>query len=431
MTINIKDSVFDRLRQMSVAEATAERDRLITEARDLLQRSDDHLAADDEERFGVIEADIEFLAHRHATLQRMMGLVDSGSTEGGTPFQSKTPKQTRALEGVQVLTREQNVSNWLHDNTTAEQAQSGSFDRYLRGIVTGNWSGATEERAMSEGTSTAGGHLVPTALSANVIDLARASSVVIRAGAVTVPMTTQTLKVPRLTNEGSPAWRAENDPVTAADMVFDSVTFTARSLDRLVILSRELFEDSDPSAGDVISQAFAAQIALEIDRVALRGSGTPPEPKGVLNHTNVTITNHGAAGGAIANYDWFLDAIGTVRDNNFEPTGHILAPRSITSLTKLKQATTNAYLVPPTGVLPMYPTKLVPTTLTVTSSTDCSEIYTAQWDQLAIGIRTGFEIRFLAERYADNQQVAFLAHLRADVQVLQPKAFNVDLGVRA
>jgi hypothetical protein len=37
----------------------------------------------------------------------------------------------------------------------------------------------------------------------------------------------------------------------------------------------------------------------------------------------------------------------------------------------------------------------------------------------------------LAERYADNQQVAFLAHLRADVQLLQPTAFVVDTRVRA
>jgi hypothetical protein len=45
-------------------------------------------------------------------------------------------------------------------------------------------------------------------------------------------------------------------------MTFDAVTFTARTLTRLIRLSRELFEDADPSAGDVISRSFAAQIAL-------------------------------------------------------------------------------------------------------------------------------------------------------------------------
>jgi hypothetical protein len=36
-----------------------------------------------------------------------------------------------------------------------------SFDRYLKGLATGNWDGAPEERALSEGTASAGGHLVP------------------------------------------------------------------------------------------------------------------------------------------------------------------------------------------------------------------------------------------------------------------------------
>jgi HK97 family phage major capsid protein len=125
-----------------------------------------------------------------------------------------------------------------------------------------------------------------------------------------------------------------------------------------------------------------------------------------------------------------LHAAGAVLANNYTPNAHIVVPRTVTSLSKLKEATTNAYLAPPSTLLPILPTKQVPVNLTVGTSTDCSEIYTAQWNQLAIGMRTGFELRMLTERYADNQQVAFLAHPRADVQVLQPTAFVVDTGVR-
>jgi hypothetical protein len=86
-------------------------------------------------------------------------------------------------------------------------------------------------------------------------------------------------------------------------MTFDRVTFTARTLVRLITLSAELFEDAD--------------------RVALLGSGTPPEPRGVLNHCGVTLTSHGANGANITNYDWYLDAIGAVLAANFEPNAHI------------------------------------------------------------------------------------------------------------
>jgi HK97 family phage major capsid protein len=331
-----------------------------------------------------------------------------------------------------VLTREQSVEGWTRTRGLVKADDPPlSFDRYLRGLATGNWDGAEHERVLSEGTLTAGGHLVPTPLSARVIDLARNATRVFQAGAVTVPMTAATLKLARLTTENSPAWKAENAVITDQDMVFDSVTFTARTLVRLVKLSVELFDDADPSSEDVIARSFAAQLALELDRVALRGSGTAPEPRGVLNQTGVTLTAHGANGTAITNYDWWLDAKGTVLNANFEPNAHIQAPRSSTSLSKLKEATTNAYLTPPANMLPMLTSKQVPINLTVGTSTDTSEIYTAQWDQLMVGIRTEFNLQFLRERFlADNLQYAFLAYLRADIQLSQPTAFVVDTGVR-
>jgi HK97 family phage major capsid protein len=332
-----------------------------------------------------------------------------------------------------VLTREQSVYDWMAARGAFDPAEVPlSFDRFLRGMATGRWEGAEHERALAEGTIGAGGALVPSPLSARVIDLARNATRVFQAGAVTVPMTAQTLALARLTSEGTPAWKSENAAITAADMVFDRVTFTARTLVRLITLSVELFEDADPSSEDVIARAFAGQMAVELDRVALLGSGTAPEPRGVLNQSGVTLSAHGANGTAISNYDWWLDAKGTVLAGNFEPNAHIQAPRSSTSLAKLKEATTNAYLAPPAGMLPMLTTKTIPINVTVGTSTDTSYIITADWSNLLVGIRTDFTLRFLGERYlADNLQYAFLAYLRADVQLAQPAAFVVDTGVRA
>jgi HK97 family phage major capsid protein len=337
-----------------------------------------------------------------------------------------------------VLTREQSVEQWAQTRGLFEPGADDrppSFDRYLRGIVSGNWDGAEQERAMSEGTATAGGHLVPTPLSSRVIDLARNQMQVMRAGAITVPMTAQTLKLARLTGEGTPGWKNEGATITAtADLAFDAVTFTARTLTRVVTLSAELFEDADPSSEDVIAKSFAAQVALELDRTALRGTGTAPEPRGVLNTSGITTTTHGANGALITNYDFHLDAVGAVRNNNYEPNAQIQAPRTATSLSKLKEATTNAYMAPPAGLadLPRLNTKQIPINLTVGTSTDCTEVYTADWSQLMIGIRTDFQLLFLRERYiADTLSYAFLAYLRADVQLAQPSAFVVDTGVRS
>jgi HK97 family phage major capsid protein len=334
-----------------------------------------------------------------------------------------------------VLQRSDSVYDWMAARGAFDPAEVPlSFDRYLRGIATGKWDGATHERALAEATIGAGGALVPSPLSARVIDLARNATRVFQAGAVTVPMTAQTLALARLTGEGTPAWKSEGANITAADMTFDRVTFTARTLVRLVQLSVELFEDADPSSEGIIARSFAGQMAVELDRVALLGTGTAPEPRGVLNQSGVTLTAHGANGTTITTttaYDWHLDAAGAVRAANFTPTAHIQAPRTSTSLSKLREATTSAYLAPPPNMLPMLVTKSIPVNITTGTSTDTSYVFTGQWDQLFVGIRTDFTLRFLGERYlADTLSYAFLAYLRADVQLAQPAAFVVDTGVR-
>jgi HK97 family phage major capsid protein len=348
---------------------------------------------------------------------------------------AQTRRAGPALPREPVLTREQSVHDWLQARGAFDQTTEPlSFDRYLRGIATARWDGAEHERALAEATVGAGGALVPSPLSARVIDLARNQTRVFQAGGITVPMTSQTLALARLTSEGTPAWKSEGASITAADMVFDRVTFTARTLVRLVQLSVELFEDADPSSEGIIARSFAAQMALEIDRVALLGTGTAPEPRGVLNQSGVTLTAHGANGTGITTttgYDWHLDAAGTVRAANFTPNAHIQAPRTSTSLSKLREATTSAYLAPPPNMLPMLTTKTVPINVTVGTSTDTSYVFTGQWDQLMVGMRTDFNLRFLGERYlADSLTYAFLAYLRADVQLAQPAAFVVDTGVR-
>jgi HK97 family phage major capsid protein len=343
-----------------------------------------------------------------------------------------------------LLARDQSVSEWV-ERRSGGRGRAGeprvSFDRYLRAMVAGAPYGAdAETRALSEGTLTAGGHLVPTPLAAQVIDLARNQVRVIQAGAVTVPMTTRTLKVPRLTAEGTPGWHSENAAITAADLTFDAVTFTAQTLTRLILLSIELFDDSDPSAEGVIANSFARQIALELDRAALRGSGTAPEPRGILNQTGVTLTAHGANGSVIGSppaagtmgWEFLVQAGGIVQQANFTPTAQIMNPRTNQSLSLLRD-TTNQYIAPPRFLdgIPRLVTKQVPINLTVGTSTDCSEVYTGQWDQCWIGVRTDLRILPLRERFIDNGQYGFLAWMRADVQLAQPAAFNVDTGVRS
>ncbi|MEU2975982.1 phage major capsid protein [Streptomyces hirsutus] len=415
----IRQAVSDRMDAMQAvrdASEAAGRDTLLASEQRTFDAHDDEVR-----RLGLLLRRLENSPEGRQVDRSQ--IITTGERSGGD-----------GRDELPLLTRERSFADWVTRHGRVRDEDHGvRLGALLRTWVTGRRDhlNDAELRAMSEGTATAGGHLVPTPTAAQLIDRARNVARVFQAGAVTVPMDSQTLKVPRLTGSSAPAWRSENAAVAEGDLTLDAVTLTAKSMAFLVKMSREVVEDSSPNVVGVVEGDLHAQVALELDRVALRGTGTAPEPRGVLNQTGVTITAHGTDGSSLTNYDFHLDAVGAVRNANFEPTAHIQAPRTSTSLSKLKEATTNAYLAPPANMLPMLPTKQVPTNLTVGASADCSEIYTGQWDQLYFGLRTGPMVLQLVERYADVGQIAMLIWVRGDIALAHGEAFAVDTGVRA
>ncbi|MEA2551804.1 MAG: hypothetical protein QOE25_1573 [Actinomycetota bacterium] len=394
---------------------------------------------------------IETKPEEHIIPEKTTAVVEEPTPTTDTPTEDRTEntptagtlrvedrtENTPTVERRDILAPGDSMRSWAEQRGLpgfTPEARGLSFDRMIRGMVTGDWQGAeAEERAQSEGTLTAGGHMVPVPLAASVIDKARNEARIFQAGARTVPMTSQTLKYARLVAEPSPGWRNENAAINDESLTFDAVTFTARSMAIMVKVSVELFEDA-PNTSDVIANSFAKQIGLELDRVGLRGSGSAPEPRGVRNQTGVTVTSHGTNGSAVSalGYNALIDSTSAVRTSNHEPSGVIYAPRTEQGLAKLVD-TTGQYITPPAMLsgIPRMATNQVPIDLTVGTSSDTSEIYTADWSQLLIGIRTNLTIRFLSERYIDDGEYAFLAYLRGDVQLAQPAAFVVDVGVRA
>jgi HK97 family phage major capsid protein len=310
-----------------------------------------------------------------------------------------------------------------------EDEEQLSFGRYVRGMVTGDWRGAdAERRALVEGTASAGGHLVPTPLSARIIDKARNQTRVMQAGAQIVPMESQTLKLARVVGDPTAAWHTELATISASDMTFDAVTLSAKALASRVLISRELMEDAD-NVDDEVEKAFAAQFGLTVDLAALYGSGTAPEPRGLKNVTEVTKTSLGA-NGAAPTYDALIDSVFRVRGSNHEPTAQIMANRTAQTFAKAKD-TTGQYLTPPAALdgIQRLTTVQVPTNLTVGSSSLTSDVFTGDWSELLIGVRTRLEISVLRERSADVGAYELLAWWRGDIAVARPAAFDIVTGV--
>ncbi|KAF5030391.1 Phage capsid family protein [anaerobic digester metagenome] len=314
------------------------------------------------------------------------------------------------------------------------RADELSLGRAIRAMVLNDWSDAKAERAvMVEATSGLGGVLVPEPMSATVLDLARNSAVVMQAGASTVPMTSSTLKLCKTSQDVTAYWRAEGEAITASDMAFEPMTLTAKVLAALVTVSIELIEDAANVQG-LIEASIASALGLELDRVALFGSGVGAEPLGLFGAAGVQAVDMGAtAGAALTNYDPFIVAQGKLLDVNAIPGAIVMAPRTATSLALLKD-TTNQPLVAPASYASAVKltSNQIPVDLTHGTAHNASVAFTGAWSDLLVGMRTGLTLEASRVAGADafaKMLVQIRCYLRADIAVARSNHFAMVKGI--
>lgn len=300
----------------------------------------------------------------------------------------------------------------------------------VRALVTGPRNDF-EAKALSEGVTTAGGYTVPAPLATWYIDRLRAKSMVIKAGARTIPMDSQTLAMARLETDPTIGWRAENAAIAEGDPTFGRVMLSARSLAGIVKISRELLADS-VNAGAMIENAFLNAMALELDRAAIYGDGGSSSPTGVVNISGINEVSMGTNGAQLTSYDKLIDAIYEMQlDNAGDPTAAIMHPRTGATIAKFKDGQLNPLQVPDlVRAVPMLRTTAAPIAETLGTSTDCSSIVFGDFTQLFIGMREEINIRVLSEAFAGNGQIAILVHTRADVQLAHKESFSRLKGIR-
>ncbi|MGY1776906.1 phage major capsid protein [Geodermatophilus sp. SYSU D00804] len=330
------------------------------------------------------------------------------------------------------LTDRQSFAGFLRTRGLVREEETGlSLRKYLRGAMFGEWSGAEAERRAMTGTVAAdGGFMLPAPLAAEIIDLARAETRVFQAGARLVPMANRTLDVARWAEDPTPAWRGEGNPLAEDDAALDKVTLSAKSLAVVTKITRELLEDAS-GIEEQLRRAFAIGFALKVDGAAMYGTGTGDEPSGLINTTGVTKTNVAANGGS-PTWDILVDSVGRVRDANESPTAQIMADRTARSLGKQKDGQ-GTYLAAPgylDGVRRLT-TSQVPVNLTTGTSNDTSDVFTGDFSQLYVGIRTALTITVLRERYmVEEGSFGLVGWYRGDIAVARPKAFDIVRGVR-
>lgn len=268
-------------------------------------------------------------------------------------------------------------------------------------------------------TTSTGAELVPTEHRPDqYINALTAASVVRGLGARVLAGLTGNLSIPRETDSPAAGWVAENAALSADDADFDAVTLAPKHAGAISEYSRNMLLQASPDVEGLLRQMLARNIALSIDRAAIKGGGTN-EPKGVLATTGIqTVTAPASIFEAVADAAALADA---------ENVG---ASRAILTTPEVRKIAATALDLQgrPLGVASVF--NNIPATFsnqvpkTLGGGTEHGLIY-GDWSELLIGIWSEIDILvnpFESTAYAKGN-VSVRAMATVDFAVRHPKAF--------
>jgi HK97 family phage major capsid protein len=166
--------------------------------------------------------------------------------------------------------------------------------RFFRAVLGGDLLGL---KALSEGSTTAGGYLVPDGFREEIIarlpDLSELAPYV-----RVVPVRADTGNVPSLATDIAITWRggatAENTAFGESDPVLGQLTWSLKRADAITKMSRELVADSAPSIVEFVTRLFREAIATERDKMIAVGDGTT-QPQGIYSASGIESVSVGGA----------------------------------------------------------------------------------------------------------------------------------------
>jgi len=313
------------------------------------------------------------------------------------------------------------------------EASDLSLGRTLRASVTGDWTGAETEReiiqaSMRTNVGSHGGFLVPGQIAGEVIDLARAQTQVLNAGARIIPMESSSLSFATIEKDPVPGWRAEGKDVPESEMNFGMLNMQARTLAAILVTSVELMEDA-ANFDSLIKAALAQSMASQWDWAALMASGQGPEPAGLTSFKKtqkIDLTNPDYAA---LGYKPFSQAYSKLLAANVQPDkiSAIYNSDVAGTLDQLVDANGQPLQAPPSwSKMKHLVTNQIPTD---TGSPAHSWAALGDFSQMFLGLRTDLTIEVTrvgqtgAHEAFSQMKVLVRAYMRGDVALARENHF--------
>ena len=251
----------------------------------IVDRMTDADKADDQAAFDKAETELRTL---DAKIDRQRKIDDAERRETGKPLTNSDNGEFAELRNQNVVeTLRFGAGMAVNDRAKIEREQAMLAERAgkpAKGVYIA--SELFEQRAaMTTGTAAT---VAPESFRPDLFTSALTNSAIVsRLGATTLTGLTGDVIIPRETGSPNVGWVNEDEALPTGNASFDSMTLTPHHVGTITELSRQLLQQSSPQVEGLVRQMLSRNVALEIDRAAIAGSGAGAEPLGLLNDSNV------------------------------------------------------------------------------------------------------------------------------------------------
>ena len=345
------------------------------------------------------------------------------------PKKSPEEKASEQFSFIRAIKR--TMSGKPLDGIEAEMFQEAHNEARQSGLsLSGNIAvpGFMIKRDLTAGTNTQGGHTIQTDVG-DLIPILEPKLQVEALGATMLTGLVGNLDLPRGNADASATWEGENDANAETSPTFDKISLSPNRLGAFTDISKQLMVQSSIQVENYVRRRLEFAIAKAVDLAAINGSGTAPEPEGILNVTGIGDVA-GGTNGLAPTFDHLVDLESEIAVDNADMgrLAYLTTPGIRGKLKKTKIDTGSGLFVwgqdasSLNGYNAVVSTQ-VPSTLTKGSSTDCHAIIFGNWEELIIAQWAGLDLVVDPYTGAKSALVTLVANSWWDVAVRHAESF--------
>ena len=285
------------------------------------------------------------------------------------------------------------------------------------------------KRELTAGTASEGGNTVATDLG-DLIPILEPKLKVRELGATYLTGLVGNLDLPRNNADATATWEGENDANAETSPTFDKISLTPKRLGAFTDISKQLMAQSSIDVENFVRGRLSFAVAKALDLAAINGSGSAPEPRGILNTSGIGDVAGGTNG---ATPDWAdivdLESALAVDNADMGSLAYLTTPGIRGYLKKTIIDSGSGQFIWPVNATEIngYPVDVstqVPSTLTKgTASGIAHAIIFGNWADLIIGQWAGYDVVVDPYSNSKNAIVTIVVNSWWDIAVRHAESF--------